>query len=110
MYRIKRPGCLRESKERSIGQGSCPFTALYWTFLERNQDVLASNVRLGMQFRTLRKKPAAEMVELRARAEEAVAHLQSFARPEYGAEAEVGSPPLPNGSLFAEETAAFTLE
>ncbi len=102
------PRCKYDPK-RSIGPGSCPFTALYWTFLERNQDVLAKNFRLGMQFRTLRKKPAAEMVQLRARAEEAVAHLQSFARPEYGADAEVGSSPSPSAPMFAD-VAAFTLE
>ena len=69
--------------KKSIGPGSCPFTALYWTFLERNQDILAGNFRLQMPYNTLRKKPADELVQLRARAEEAIAHLRSFKRPEY---------------------------
>ena len=69
--------------KKSIGPGSCPFTALYWTFLARNQDILGHNFRLKMPYNTLRKKPASELVQLRARAEEAINHLQSFKRPEY---------------------------
>jgi deoxyribodipyrimidine photolyase-related protein len=69
--------------KRSTGDGSCPFTALYWTFLERNQAVLGNNFRLQMPYTTLRKKSSSELVQLRARAEEAIAHLQSFPRPIY---------------------------
>ncbi len=69
--------------KKSVGPGSCPFTALYWTFLERNQDILGKNFRLQMPYNTLRKKSASELVQLRTRAEEAVAHLQSFKRPGY---------------------------
>jgi deoxyribodipyrimidine photolyase-related protein len=69
--------------KRSTGEGSCPFTALYWTFLERNQAVLGNNFRLQMPYTTLRKKSSAELVQLRARAEQAIAHLQSFGRPDY---------------------------
>jgi deoxyribodipyrimidine photolyase-related protein len=69
--------------KRSTGEGSCPFTALYWTFLERNQAVLGNNFRLQMPYTTLRKKSSTELVQLRARAEQAIAHLQSFGRPDY---------------------------
>ncbi len=69
--------------KKSTGEGSCPFTALYWTFLERNQTVLGNNFRLQMPYNTLRKKSSQDLVQLRTRAEEAVAHLQSFARPKY---------------------------
>ena len=69
--------------KKSVGEGSCPFTSLYWTFLERNQDKLSGNFRMQMPYNTLRKKRPEELVQLRARAAEAVAHLQSFARPEY---------------------------
>jgi deoxyribodipyrimidine photolyase-related protein len=69
--------------KRSTGEGSCPFTALYWTFLERNEAVLGSNFRMQMPYTTLRKKPAPELVQLRLRAAEAIAHLQSFDRPKY---------------------------
>ena len=69
--------------KKSTGEGSCPFTALYWTFLERNQSVLGNNFRLQMPYRTLHKKSATELVQLRSRAEEAIAHLQSFKREDY---------------------------
>jgi deoxyribodipyrimidine photolyase-related protein len=69
--------------KRSTGNGSCPFTALYWTFLERNEAVLGNNFRLQMPYTTLRKKSPADLVQLRARAEEAIAQLENFRRPEY---------------------------
>jgi deoxyribodipyrimidine photolyase-related protein len=69
--------------KRSTGEGSCPFTALYWTFLERNESVLGSNFRMQMPYTTLRKKSPTELVQLRARAADAIAHLSSFPRPDY---------------------------
>ena len=67
--------------KQSVGPGSCPFTALYWTFLERNEAVLSGNFRMQMPYNTLRKKNPSELIQLRARAQEAIAHLQSFERP-----------------------------
>jgi deoxyribodipyrimidine photolyase-related protein len=69
--------------KRSTGEGSCPFTALYWTFLERNQAVLGNNFRLQMPYTTLSKKSSTELVQLRARAAEAIARLESFPHPDY---------------------------
>ena len=69
--------------KRSLGEGSCPFTALYWTFLERNEAVLGNNFRMQMPYNTLRKKSSTELVQLRARAAEAVDQLQSLPHPEY---------------------------
>jgi deoxyribodipyrimidine photolyase-related protein len=67
--------------KRSTGEGSCPFTALYWTFLERNESVLGSNFRLQMPYTALRRKSPSDLVQLRARAAEAIAHLQALPRP-----------------------------
>ena len=61
---------------KSTGPGSCPFTALYWTFLERHADLLSSNQRMRMPYNTLQKKSAKEREELRARAMLAVSQLQ----------------------------------
>ena len=69
--------------KKSTGPGSCPFTALYWTFLERNEEVLGHNIRLAMPYNTLRKKSAAERIALRARAEEAMQALAVEKRPMY---------------------------
>jgi deoxyribodipyrimidine photolyase-related protein len=61
--------------KKSVGTGSCPFTALYWTFLERNEEVLGRNMRLAMPYNSLRKKTAEERKALRERAEQAFAVL-----------------------------------
>ncbi len=61
--------------KRSTGPGSCPFTALYWSFLERNSEQLASNQRLAMPYATLRKKTPGERKALRERAEAAIEDL-----------------------------------
>ncbi len=62
--------------KKATGPGSCPFTALYWTFLERHTELLSSNQRLRMPYLTLRKKSAKEREELRVRAETAIDQLQ----------------------------------
>lgn len=51
-----------------MGDDACPFTALYWTFLERNQARLAGNQRMRLPLASLARKPAAERAALRARA------------------------------------------
>jgi deoxyribodipyrimidine photolyase-related protein len=70
---------------RSTGEGSCPFTALYWSFLERNRETLSGNQRLLMPYATLHKKSAGERKALRARAAEATNESASVPRPEYQA-------------------------
>ena len=69
--------------KKTLTDDACPFTALYWTFLERNRDRLASIFRMRMPLNTLSKKPESELVQLRARAKAAVDHLASFERPTY---------------------------
>ena len=61
---------------KSTGPGSCPFTSLYWSFLERHEDKLAGNQRMRMPLNTMLKKSAAERAALRARAEEAIGMLE----------------------------------
>ena len=34
----------------------CPLTPLYWSFLERNEEALAGNVRMAMPLRSLAKR------------------------------------------------------
>lgn len=76
-------GHCRFDPKKATGEDSCPFTALYWTFLERNRRVLGDNFRLQMPYKTLARKSEQELVQLRARAAQAIAHLDSFARPAY---------------------------
>jgi deoxyribodipyrimidine photolyase-related protein len=60
----------------ALGQGSCPFTALYWSFLERNEQTLAPLHRMSMPLQTMRKKSASERTGLRQRAKAAIAQLE----------------------------------
>jgi deoxyribodipyrimidine photolyase-related protein len=68
--------------KRSIGPGSCPFTALYWSFLDRNRSRLGGNIRLAMPYATLKNKSPEERRQLRARAEEAIASLAEAKYPQ----------------------------
>jgi len=43
--------CRYDVKQR-IGKNACPFNALYWDFLDRNQEKLGDNRRLAMPYRT----------------------------------------------------------
>ena len=61
---------------KTLGEGSCPFTALYWSFLERNEAKLAPLNRMAMPLQTMRKKPATERIALRERADAAILALE----------------------------------
>ncbi len=80
-------GHCRFDPKKSIGEDACPFTALYWTFLERNEERLRGNFRMQMPYNTLRKKKPEEMVQLREKAETTIQWLGSQERPEYGSPA-----------------------
>jgi deoxyribodipyrimidine photolyase-related protein len=47
--------CLYEPRS-STGPQACPFTTLYWDFLDRHHDKLASNPRLRFQIQNLARK------------------------------------------------------
>ena len=68
-------GRCKYNPKLATGEGSCPYTALYWTFLEKHEDLLGGNRRLSMQYRTLYKKSAAEREALRERADRCVREL-----------------------------------
>lgn len=36
--------------DADTGSGGCPFNALYWDFLARNEDILRSNQRMGLMY------------------------------------------------------------
>lgn len=46
---------------KATGKDACPFTTLYWDFLYRHRERLASNRRLQMQFRNFDRKDEAEV-------------------------------------------------
>ena len=56
------------SKNENTGEGACPFNALYWEFLERHEDVLRSNHRMGLMYGHVdRKRDSGAMEELAER-------------------------------------------
>jgi deoxyribodipyrimidine photolyase-related protein len=69
-------GSCKLNPKITLGPGSCPFTALYWSFLERNEQVLAPLNRMAMPLATMRKRNASERAALRERAEKAIAQLE----------------------------------
>lgn len=56
--------CAYDVKQKT-GEGSCPFNALYWDFLVRNEAVLRGNPRLGQVYRTWDKMDAGKRAEYR---------------------------------------------
>lgn len=68
-------GRCKLNPKQSTGEGSCPFTALYWSFLERNEETLRPLNRMAMPLNTMRKKPAGERKALRDRADAAITAL-----------------------------------
>ena len=65
----------RYNPKLTTGEGSCPFTALYWNFLERHQTLLSKNPRMRMPYATLQRKQPAEREALRKRADACVREL-----------------------------------
>jgi deoxyribodipyrimidine photolyase-related protein len=61
-------GECRYDPTRRTGEDACPFTTLYWDFLDRNRERLAGNRRMGMPLRNLDRIPEAELSEIRERA------------------------------------------
>jgi deoxyribodipyrimidine photolyase-related protein len=59
--------CRYNPKQRT-GPGACPFNALYWDFLARNQQSLRLNHRMGLVMKQLEKLPAEELASIRATA------------------------------------------
>jgi len=52
-------GCLHDVKAKT-GPGACPFNALYWAFLIRNEKKLARNPRLAMPYKNLARMSEAQ--------------------------------------------------
>lgn len=64
-------GCQFDHRQRT-GSQACPFTTLYWEFLDRNSSILESNHRMAMPMKNLRRlrEQPDEMEAVRGRAAE----------------------------------------
>ena len=60
--------CRYDVKDR-LGENACPFNALYWDFLDRNEPRLSGTGRLLMPYKTLSRMDPAERARIRAKAD-----------------------------------------
>ncbi len=60
-------GCAYDHKQR-VGDTACPFNSLYWDFFDRHGEHYASNHRLGMVYKNLKRFSEQELMAIRERA------------------------------------------
>ncbi len=60
-------GCRYDPGTR-VGPNACPYTTLYWDFLDRHRPRLERNHRMGPMYRNLDRLPLAELEEVRGQA------------------------------------------
>jgi deoxyribodipyrimidine photolyase-related protein len=58
----------------AVGERACPYTTLYWDFLDRHEARFAEHPRLGLQVKNLRRLSAGERAAIRERAAAIRAH------------------------------------
>ena len=68
-------GDCRYDRKRRTGEDACPFTTLYWDFLDRHADTFESNHRMAQPVRGLRR--LGDLDDVRARAREVLAMLDA---------------------------------
>ena len=67
-------GCVYDPKKRS-SEDACPFTTLYWDFLDRHKDEFIKNHRMSQQVNGLKR--LADLPELRIRAKQVIEGLSA---------------------------------
>ncbi|MDP3418528.1 MAG: cryptochrome/photolyase family protein, partial [Falsiroseomonas sp.] len=72
-------GC-RFKPDQAVGERACPFTTLYWDFLERHQARFAKHPRAALQWRSLERLPEAKRAAIREQAEALRAQLSAESR------------------------------
>ena len=60
-----------------MGEGACPFNALYWDFVARHADRLAGNTRMAMPVRSWEKMDENRKKGIRRQAEEFLAKMDN---------------------------------
>jgi len=55
---------------RTTGEGACPFNALYWDFLQTNEETLRGTGRMGLMYSHVDNKDEDEWEAIRGRAED----------------------------------------
>ena len=67
-------GCAYDPKKR-VGDDACPFTTLYWDFLDRHSETFAENHRMSQQVHGLKR--LTDLPELRVRAKQVLDGLSA---------------------------------
>jgi deoxyribodipyrimidine photolyase-related protein len=57
-----------------VGEDACPFTTLYWDFLDRHRETFAKNHRMSQQVFGLNR--LSDLAELKVRAQEVLKGLE----------------------------------
>jgi deoxyribodipyrimidine photolyase-related protein len=70
-------GCAYKASEK-VGVDACPFNSLYWHFYDRHRELLESNPRIGMMYRTWDKMDPSAREALLAQAEDYLERLDSL--------------------------------
>jgi deoxyribodipyrimidine photolyase-related protein len=53
---------------KAIGEDACPFTTLFWDFLDTHADTFKSNPRMGFMLKNLERKTDADIQQIKAQA------------------------------------------
>jgi deoxyribodipyrimidine photolyase-related protein len=61
-------GC-RFDPAQSTGERACPFTTLYWDYLNKHETKLAANPRMAMQLKNLKRLSATDRLAIATQAE-----------------------------------------
>jgi deoxyribodipyrimidine photolyase-related protein len=72
-------GCRYDPKQ-ATGDEACPFTTLYWDFLDRHRDRLEDNRRMTLQLRNVDRKDDDELAAIRMRASDLKEAVRSGGR------------------------------
>ena len=62
-------GQCRYDVKKKLGADACPFNALYWDFMIRNQKTLGGNIRMAMPYRNLDRMTPNDRAAVQAEAE-----------------------------------------
>lgn len=58
----------RFNPSKSVGEDACPFTTLFWDFLDTHADTFKNNPRMGFMLKNLQRKDQQDIDEIKAQA------------------------------------------
>jgi deoxyribodipyrimidine photolyase-related protein len=67
----------RYDPDQATGEEACPFTSLYWNFLDRHQETFSGNPRMNFQLANVRRKSDEDLAAIAERVEEVRALAES---------------------------------